>query len=224
MRPEDRTQREFRAGRSPALGDCRPGPRPRRRLSRAEAFRRIVDNRRAGDVAAALRRGCSELASVLRGGDVNEAVLQTCLSRHPLLFGADYREVRSKHRLGAEYELDYALIRQNGSVDLVEIERTSAPLYNRRGDPSGKLVHAEQQVLDWLSWISDNPRYAAEHLPGIGQRMGYVVIGRDSALDDAARVKLRWRNHFFRGTPEILTFDDLLRRGTDLFRTLTHQR
>ena len=189
----------------------------------AERFRRIAAARRAGDVAAALRRGCVELARLLDVPDVKEASLQSCLTRHPLLFGSEYAEIHPKHRLGNQYEMDYALIRHSGLVDLVEIERSSDPLYGKKGDPSSKLVHAEQQVFDWLTWIAQNPRYAADRLAGIDRPVGYVVIGRDGSLDDSDRAKLMWRNHIFRGTLEILTFDDVLRRGQNFFRTLTNQ-
>jgi hypothetical protein len=53
---------------------------------------------------------------------VREEELQRCLTRNPTLFGAEYREIKPKHRLGAEFEMDYALVRVSGVVDIVEIE------------------------------------------------------------------------------------------------------
>jgi hypothetical protein len=192
------------------------------RVVRDMLEQRIADNVEAATLLAGLRAGISELAKLLDEEHVKEAQLQACLTENPLLFGTHYRQIKPKHRLGNQYEMDYALIRHGGLVDVVEIERSSDPVYTRsRGDPSSRLVHAEQQVLDWLAWIDNNPRYTSEYLPGIERPVGYVVIGRDAALEHDQRAKLKRRNRAFMGSLEILTFDDLLHRGRALLRALT---
>ena len=123
----------------------------RTELARLEPASRLLDG-----LAAAIRA----LSSLLSQDDTQESTLQTCLTDHPLLPGADYREIVPKHRLGAEYEMDYALIRPSGLVDLLEIEAIPDRVFTARGNPSGALVHAEQQVADWLEWIESHGEYA----------------------------------------------------------------
>ena len=64
--------------------------------------------------------------------------------------------------------MDYALERRSGLVDLVEIEASHHFLFTLRGNPRQHLIHAEQQVLDWLHWIEAHGAYARERLGGCG--------------------------------------------------------
>jgi hypothetical protein len=197
-------------------------------LSTGEAMllRRILEQRAAEHIEAAkvligLRTGIDELRQLLDEDDVSEAALQGCLTRNPLLFGAQYREVRPKHSLGSEYEMDYALVRLGGFVDLVEIEKASDVVYTKRGNPSAQLTHAEQQVLDWLAWIDEYGGYAERNLPELERPIGYVVIGRAEALDERTRKKLARRNAAFKGSLEIMTFDALVDRAEAILAALT---
>lgn len=52
--------------------------------------------------------------------------------------------------------MDYALRTYNDVYHLVEIEKSTAKLFNKNDDPSAELVHAEQQVLDWSTWLEEN--------------------------------------------------------------------
>src|SRR5882672_4171177 len=83
-----------------------------------------------------LRLAIDELGQLLNTTKRNEGKLQRCLTDNPSLFGPDYVRVLPKHKLGSEYEMDYALERYSGVVDLVEIEASSLPLFTKRGDPS----------------------------------------------------------------------------------------
>lgn len=169
---------------------------------------------------ANLRAGIADLESLLHDDVANEANLQDCLTRYPLLFGTDYRRVIPKHRLGSDYEMDYALEKTVGIFDLVEIEASTHPLFTKRGDPRAALVHAERQVLDWFQWLERNAPYAREKLPGIQRPVGYVIIGRSSSLSTEEKERLRWRNVFYRGDLVILTYDDVLDRARNLLSLL----
>jgi Domain of unknown function (DUF4263) len=190
-----------------------------------EALReRAAEHVEAAKVLAGLRSGIAELNDLLNREKLMESELQACLTRNPLLFGAQYREVLAKHRLGSEYEMDYALVRLGGLVDLIEIERSIDKIFNKNGDPSARLIHAEQQVLDWLAWVDEHGAYARKGLPGLDRPVGYVVIGRDSGLNDLNAQRLRRRNSAFANSLEVLTFDDLLRRAESLLLVLTNAR
>ncbi|MGD0274276.1 MAG: Shedu anti-phage system protein SduA domain-containing protein [Gaiellaceae bacterium] len=175
----------------------------------------------ASRLLAALQAATQELETCLTTSRRNEHRLQTILTRYPILFGTEYQAIIPKHKLGAEYEMDYALKRHSGLIDLVEIEASTHSLFNKKGDPTSALVHAEQQVLDWLSWIDDHAEYARAFLPGLARPIGYIVIGRSSSLSPQDAHRLTRRNLAFRGSVEIVTYDDLLRRAEQLLTLLT---
>lgn len=173
----------------------------------------------AGQILAALSLAISDLEKNLQSQKRNEGKLQKCLTDNPILFGLDYVRMIPKHRLGAEYEMDYALEKTSGLYDLVEIEASNHKLYTAAGNPSNQLVHAEQQVLDWLTWIEANNAYARQKLPALMSPVGFVVIGRRDTLSDDSSTKLRKRNTLLKGYVQILTYDDLLDRARTI---LTH--
>ena len=169
---------------------------------------------------AALRLAISEMSRALSADSRNEAVLQQCLTRHPILFGPEYSRLVAEFRLGGDYRMDFALVRSSGLADLVEIEASTHAVFNRRGDPSGALVHAEQQVLDWLAWLDRFGELARRELPEIQRPVGYVVIGRDTGWEDEHHRRLQQRNLVFGAALQVLTWDGLLRRATTLLQHL----
>jgi hypothetical protein len=189
-------------------------------LIRESVRQELAKRDAAGRVLEYLRVAIRELSTHLDDTKRNERVLQRCLERHPILFGAEYDRIVPKHRLGGEFEMDYALVRVTGLVDLVEIESSTLALFNKSGDPSSQLVHAEQQVLNWLEWIERHHSYAREDLPSLTDPMGYVVIGRNSRLDEHQRRRLNRRNAMFGRRLQVLTYDDLLRRASNLLGLL----
>lgn len=189
-------------------------------LVRRAVLAEIARRDEAGRILTALRLAIEELGHLLKETQRNENKLQECLTRNSILFGTEYRRVIPKHKLGDEYEMDYALERVSGLVDLVEIEASTHTLFTQAGNPKKKLVHAEQQVLDWLDWIERNNPYARDRLPGLVQPTGYVVIGRSDSLSAKDRERLRRRNIVFRGAFQILTYDDLLDSAKNLLRVL----
>jgi len=181
-------------------------------LNRLSTTERII-----GSLTIAIK----QLSKLLSIETRNENKLQKCLTDNPILFGLDYSKIIPKHRLGAEYEMDYALERVSGLVDLVEIKASNLPIFNNKGDPTKYLIHAEQQVLNWLEWLEKNYSYAQENLPGLMRPKGYVVIGRSSSLSENECRKLMLRNRIFSGSLEVLTYDDLLDRAQNMEKILT---
>lgn len=167
-----------------------------------------------------LETAINELEVELNAISRNESSLQNILTSNPILFGAEYVRVKSKHKLGEFYEMDYALETVSGTYHLVEIEASTHLLFNKAGDPRSILVHAEQQVMDWLEWIESNHAYADKSLPGIVSPVGYVIIGRSDTLSQKDELKLKRRNLIYRGQINILTFDSLLERARNLRRAL----
>ncbi|OCA82208.1 hypothetical protein A8F94_20045 [Bacillus sp. FJAT-27225] len=168
-----------------------------------------------------LKEGIKKLSDLLNSSFRNENKLQTILTNYPILFGTEYIRVLDKHSFGSEYEADYVLERYSGLFDVIEIEASTLNIYTKQGNPSSELVHAEQQIMDWLEWIEHNNPYAREKIQELYSPKGYVVIGRSKTLTPENKEKLRRRNLIFRDKIEIITYDDLLDNANSLLNILT---
>ena len=157
-----------------------------------------------------------QLETLLDTSKRNENSLQSCITKNPILLGLDYAKIIPKHRLGSEFEVDYALEKFNGLVDLMEIESSTLPIFTKQGNPSSYLVHAEQQVIDWLDWIEKNNSYARNGLDGLISPKGFVIIGRTTTLTEKTKASLIRRNKAFNRTISILTYDDVLSKAKSL--------
>jgi len=190
-------------------------------LIRTAVKRELEKLSEATHLISSLELSIKELEGLLSEENRNEGKLQDCFTRNPILFGLEYKRIIPKHKLGSEYEMDYALQHYSGLVDLLELEPSNLPVFNSKGDPSNYLVHAEQQVLNWLLWIERHQSYAREKLPGIIRPRGFVIIGRSKNLDLSAKRKLCHRNTMYRGIIEILTYDDVLERAKTILNVLS---
>jgi len=174
----------------------------------------------ATKVLTYLRIAIKELEENLSSKTRNENSIQNCLTKYPILFGPEYVKIIPKHQLGSEYEMDFALQRVSGLFDLAEIESSNLELFTKKGNPRKELIHAEQQILDWLSWIEHHHSYAIEKLPNLQHPIGYVIMGRSDSLSKEDRKRLNRRNIVFKGAIQIMTYDDLLKRAKNLLNLL----
>jgi hypothetical protein len=174
-------------------------------------------------VLARLTAASAELRRLLGAHKRNERDLQRCLTKYPALLGPNYRRVMPQHRLGSDLVTDYALELNDGSVDVMEIEASTHSLYKRNGDSTVPLIHAEQQVLDWLAWLDEHSPYARAKLPGLRRACGIVVIGTRASLNESDEERLRWRNMMYAGRLTILTYDDLIDRCETLHGLLLNR-
>ena len=164
-----------------------------------------------------LKEIIKELEAIVSLENRNENQIQAFLTENPVLLGIEYKRIVPKHKLGAEYEMDYALERYDGIYDLLEIESSNLKLFTKQGNPTKELVHAEQQVLDWQQWLEEKNFYAQEKLRGITSPKGYIIIGRNES--DNIKRKLKRRNATFNGI-QILTYDDLLDKAKTLLNRI----
>lgn len=165
-----------------------------------------------------------------------EAVLRTAMTEHELqvflqanpvlliqhLRGGHGRWVIPKQRLGAEYVPDF-LIGERHSFGFewkaVELERTSAQMFTKRGDPSRQLTHAIRQIQDWRAWLQRNQNYAArpKNQGGLGLTdivpaiPGLILIGRRKGIDFATNERRRQMVNDLK--IQIHSYDFLLERG-----------
>lgn len=175
-------------------------------------------------ILVALELAIVQLEAVLQSESRNERQIQECLTQNPVLFGVDYVRIIPHHQLGSDFEMDFALEHISGYVDLLEIEASTWELFTQRGDPRQALVHAEQQVIDWLQWIEEHSEYARSKLPSLKRPTGYVIIGRSDTMSPSDREKLQWRNAILKGTILIMTYDDLLDRAKHMLNVFQGRR
>lgn len=176
------------------------------------------------------------LRSLVESG-AGERTVHAFLEAHPLLIlhasldgffpVASRRSLLFSHvRLAAEFEVDFLYGSMN-SIGLfwtfIELESPSAKIFTRRGDPSAALSHALRQILDWQSWLHDNPAYAERTLSELAKPtlddfgwtgclrrppQSLIIIGRRSDLTERTN---RLRAQLCAANPllEILTYDRL---------------
>jgi len=193
-------------------------------LLRGVVSEELIKLNNAHRTLTSLQVAIEALEELLNTQKRNENKLQECLTKSPILLGLEYSKVIPKHKLGAEYEVDYALEKYTGLIDLMEIESSSLPIFTKQGNPSSYLVHAEQQVIDWLDWVEKNSPYARAKMEGLLTPKGYVIIGRDSNLNEKTKASLIRRNKAFNGLISILTYDDVLMKAKTLFEILNSEK
>ena len=115
-------------------------------IIRSVLFEELGRLGRAEQVLASIDVAVEQLSDLLDSSTRNENAIQACVTGNPILFGTEYLRIIPKHRLGSEFEMDYAAEKLNGVVDLIEIESSNLKLYTQSGNPTAHLVHAEQQV------------------------------------------------------------------------------
>ena len=168
-----------------------------------------------------LRQILSGYMQLLEQSPIRESILQRYLEDYPILLDPSYRVVNSGVRLGAEYVADFVIETYDGNYTLVEIEKPTDRLYLLNGDPSSALTHAEQQVLDWQGWIRQNIaylRYEANLVMNAPQ--GLVIIGQRWQMNTDEIRRLNERNLNMRGRLQIITFDDLSLRLSQLIQNI----
>jgi hypothetical protein len=102
---------------------------------------------------------------------------------------------------------------------LVEIERPIHKLFTKEDRIRKEVVHAQQQIEDWMNRISEHPHEARETLPGIKEPQGWVVIGRRSTMTENQQKVLERKNARHQNI-KIMTYDDLLDRARQYLENL----
>lgn len=123
---------------------------------------------------------------------VKEADIHEFLSDHSSLFFGEDVFVISKAELGCDFQADFVIATDKASYGIdykfVEIETPQSPVYTRRGDPSARLTHALQQILNWKAWLTRHRGHVRRFFPS--EYWGWdeftnlsfcVVIGRRSS-------------------------------------------
>lgn len=156
---------------------------------REEQFRNLDPNATARKKLAKL---LNEYKRLLDSRPEREEILQTFLEANPALLCPAHTAMKPKLQIGNRVT-DFVFGEASGDYVLVELERSTSPLFTKGGDANSQLNHARSQILDWRRYIEDNLRTVQEELdlPGISANpRGLIVIGRSSSLSPENRRRL----------------------------------
>ena len=143
-----------------------------------------------------------------------EPKFQSFFEANPFFLNLQVVKTLGKKSFGGELIPDYVLELSDKSILVVEIEKPAFKLYNRDGDPTHELGHAEEQIRGYISWATKNNSFLREH--GIenlnpDKIMGLVIIGAN--LSETEQNKLDARNKSQRSDFIVKTFSDICREN-----------
>lgn len=152
----------------------------------------------------------NQFKELLDSNPDREEVLQQFLKDNPALLCPVQTRMWPKLALGAK-KTDFIFQEATSDYLLVELERSTLPLFVKSGDPSKELNHAQRQVLDWKRYIEDNLSTVQRELGLSGISVNpksLIVIGRSNSLSsDHRRMLVTLENN----SPKlkIMTYDDV---------------
>lgn len=150
-----------------------------------------------------------------------EPVFQAFFEKNPVFLSWHVIKFLAEKSFGGEQFPDLILFLNNKNYVIVELEKPSVKLYNKRGDPTQELSHAEEQVRGYLRWAVEEKEFlrkrGLKNLSGENTR-GLLIIG--SFLTDEERKKLETHNSSVNGKYSIKTFSDILEENEAILKNL----
>jgi hypothetical protein len=146
------------------------------------------------------------------------------IAGQPAFFFQQEYQVVSKPELGSEHQADFVLAADQMSKGIhyrfVEIESPHAVAYKASGNPSARLTHAVQQVMDWKRWIKSNRARYKKLFPSSYVRvqefdnLSYCIyIGRRDQSSRLTALRNEYAKEF---GIEIRSFDSFMDRLRDM--------
>ncbi|MFC1914163.1 Shedu anti-phage system protein SduA domain-containing protein [Chloroflexota bacterium] len=139
-----------------------------------------------------------------------EEILQKYLTSHPELLCPASTAIWPKLAIGANVT-DFVFKEVLGNYLLVELEKSTDPLFLIKGDRSKELKHAQDQISEWKRYIADNLSTVRTEL-GLtdisSNPRSLIVIGRSKHLSASNRRILQTMET---DSPKnkIITYDEL---------------
>ena len=152
----------------------------------------------------------SEFKNLLDSKPEREEVLQVFLQDHPFLLCPTHTKMWPKLPLGAK-ETDFVFRDATSEYLLVELERSTHPLFRQDGHAREELNVAIGQITDWKRYLEDNLRTVQHELGLVGisaNPRSLVVIGRSHTLTAENRGKLSAINHL-QSQLRVMTYDEV---------------
>ncbi len=177
------------------------------RQIRESHFQSLDPNAEARKRYATLLR---EFKTLLDSKPEREEVLQVFLRDHPFLLCPTHTKMWPKLLLGAK-ETDFVFRDATSDYFLVELEKSTHPLFRQDGHARNELNVAIGQITDWKRYLEDNLRTVQNELglSGISTNpQSLVVIGRSHALTAENRRKLSAMENV-QPKLRVVTYDDV---------------
>lgn len=141
-----------------------------------------------------------------------EELLQDFFEENPILLHQFPAErTIPKAKILSKHVADFAILTAQKELILIEIEKTTTPLMKKNGHRASALVHAFDQVKDWLCVIEEQRIAVLDCLKidrhDVSNIRGVVIAGREKGYDAQNLRCLKMSNE---GPINFLTYDDLL--------------
>lgn len=174
--------------------------------------------------ASARRQYAALLAAfkvLLDSNPEREQALQAFLQDNPVLLCPTHVRMWPKLPLGSRVT-DFVFRDAAQDYVLVELERSTLPLFRQDGHPTADLTHAHGQIIDWKRYLEDNLQTVQRELGLTGitpNPNGLLVIGRSQSLLANDRRKLQTMTN---ESPKlrIMTYDDVYENAKAVFENL----
>ncbi|MCI5105117.1 MAG: DUF4263 domain-containing protein [Pseudomonadales bacterium] len=152
----------------------------------------------------------SEFTELLKCNPKEEA-LQVYLQDHLILFHQFTAErIIFKPPVMNKHKADFAILRSNKELLLIEIERADTRLLTNTGHKAAPLNHAFSQVEDWLHCFDDHRLAILDDIglkrEDVSNVKGVVIAGTESGYDAAELRKIKSADY---GRIVFLTYDDI---------------
>jgi len=162
-----------------------------------------------------------EYKKLLDSNPQREEILQEFLAANPILLCPAHIRMWPKLALGA-HVTDFVFQEGTGDYVLVELEKSTHPLFIKNGHLSSQLNHARGQIQDWRRYLEDNLSTVQRELGlhGISPSPPcLIVIGRADSLSEENRRKLAAIEN---EAPrlKILTYDHVLENAKAVIENL----
>lgn len=154
--------------------------------------------------------------------NVSEEEIHKFLEGHPYILEPYHAKIWSKVRLGEGLVADFVVRTMDDNYLVIELEKPSDTILTQNGNLSAKTTHAIRQALEYRDWLIYNHLYAKQNFPGIWHPECIVVLGRESQLSPAQKLRLRQENDSRRGTLRIVGYDWLVDRTHSVMSNLIH--
>lgn len=159
----------------------------------------------------------------LIGKKKDEKSVQEFLEKKPILFAKFHaKKIFVKPKILGKFIADFAVLDSSNQLLLIEIERPSLHLFKNDGHRTADLMHAYEQIKDWLNEYNRNFHAFLEGLnlgqDEVGAVKGVVIAG----ISEKENPKHLRRHLSSPPYPDIdfLTFDDLHKSLSQISREL----
>ena len=151
----------------------------------------------------------------------DEPAFQAFFCRYPQLLDPMAVQVWSQPDFHGNLEPDFVIRRADDSYLVVEIECPGKLLMTKGSQLSSEATHAENQAVEYESFLSDRIPEARAHFPKYRRADCLVVIGTEAGLDHSQSEALE-RAKQRRQNVRIAGFDWLESRARRLIENVSH--